>query len=83
MEVSKPIMIYCDNLSNIQLAKKPVLNARTKHIEVVSGEVDLLYVPTDRQITDIFTNSRSRQVAAIFEYAWLAATRHAKLEGEK
>ena len=43
-------MIYCDNLSSIQLAKNPVFHARTKHIEVhyhfvhecvLSGEVEL------------------------------------------
>ena len=42
--------VYCDNLSNIQLAKNPVFHARTKHIEVhyhfvrarvLSGEVEL------------------------------------------
>ena len=56
-EVSDPTTIYCDNLSSIQLAQ-------TKHIEVhyhfvsecvLSGEVELQYVPTDRQIADIFT----------------------------
>ena len=48
-EVPDPTTIYCDNLSNIQLAKNPVFHARTKHIEVhyhfvrkcVSGEVEL------------------------------------------
>ena len=63
-EVSDPTTIYCDNLSSIQLAKNPVFHARTKHIEVhyhfvrervLSGEVELQYVPTDRQPTDIFT----------------------------
>jgi hypothetical protein len=57
-------MIYCDNLSSIKLAKKPVFHARTKHIEVhyhfvranvLSGEVELQHVPTDRQVADIFT----------------------------
>jgi hypothetical protein len=57
-------MIYCDNLSSIQLAKNPVFHARTKHIEVhyhfvrervLSGEVELQYVPTDLQTADIFT----------------------------
>ena len=33
-EVSNPTMIYCDNLSSIQLAKNPVFHERTKHIEV-------------------------------------------------
>ena len=56
MEVSYPTTIYCDNLSNIQLAKNPIFHALTKHIErVLSGEVELMYVPTDRQNADIFT----------------------------
>ena len=63
-EVSDPTTIYCDNLSSIQLAKNPVFHTRTKHIEVhyhfvhervLSGEVELQYVPTDRQTADIFT----------------------------
>jgi hypothetical protein len=63
-EVSDPTTIYCDNLSSIQLAKNPVFHARTKHIEVhyhfvrervLSGEVVLQYIPTDRQTADIFT----------------------------
>jgi hypothetical protein len=63
-EVSDPTVIHCDNLSSIQLAKNPVFHARTKHIEVhyhfvwervLSGEVELQHVPTDRQIADIFT----------------------------
>ena len=56
--------IYYDNLNNIQLAKNPIFHAQTKHIEVhyhfvrecvLSGEVELTYVPTDRQNADIFT----------------------------
>jgi hypothetical protein len=63
-QVSDPTMIYCDNLSSIQLAKNPVFHTRTKHIEVhyhyvwervLSGEVQLQYVPTGRQIADVFT----------------------------
>jgi hypothetical protein len=65
-EVSDPTMIYYDNLCSIQLAKNPVFDTRTKHIEVhyhfvwecvLSGEVELQHVPTDRQVTDIFTPS--------------------------
>ena len=57
VEVSDPTMIYCDNLNSIQLAKNLVFHARTKHIEVhynfvrervLSGEVELVYVPMDR-----------------------------------
>jgi hypothetical protein len=63
-EVSDPTMIYCDKLSNIQLPKNHVFHARTKHIEVhyhfvhervLFGEVELQYVPTDRQTADVFT----------------------------
>ena len=63
-EVFDPTTIYCDNLSSIQLAQNPVFHARTKHIEVhyhfvhkcvLSGEVELQYIPTDRQTVDIFT----------------------------
>jgi hypothetical protein len=63
-EMSDPTVIYCDNLSSIQLAKNLVFHARTKHIEVhyhfvrervLSCEVELQYVPTDWQTADIFT----------------------------
>ena len=63
VEVSDPTTIYYDNLSTIQLARNPVLHARTKHIEVyyhfvcervLFGEVELIHVLTDRQ-TVIFT----------------------------
>ena len=59
-------MIYCDNLNNIQLAKNPVFHTRTKHIEVhyhfvcervMSGEVELRNIRTDRQMTAIFTKA--------------------------
>ena len=64
MEVSDPTTIYCDYLSSIQLAENPVFHTRTKHIEVhyhfvrervLSSEVELQHVPTDRQNVDIFT----------------------------
>ncbi|MCO5569190.1 hypothetical protein L7F22_022900 [Adiantum nelumboides] len=34
LQVDKEVVIYCDNLSSIQLAKNPVFHAWTKHIEV-------------------------------------------------
>ena len=34
MHVDRGVVIYCDNLSSIQLARNPVFHARTKHIEV-------------------------------------------------
>ena len=64
MEVSDPTTIYFDNLNSIQLAKNLVFHAWTKNIEVhyhvvrqrvLSDEVELQFVSTDRQNADIFT----------------------------
>ncbi|MCO5552643.1 hypothetical protein L7F22_006159 [Adiantum nelumboides] len=64
IQVQRPIVIHCDNLSSMQLARKPVFHARTKHIEVhyhfirervLDGSIDLTFVRTDEQIADIFT----------------------------
>ncbi len=62
--MDRQVVIYCDNLSNTQLARNPVFHARTKHIEVhyhfirekvLAGEIDLIYVNTEDQVADIFT----------------------------
>ncbi len=55
LHVDRQVVIYCDNLSSIQLARNPMFHARTKHIEVhyhfirekvLAGEIDLTYVNT-------------------------------------
>ena len=66
LQVNRKVVIYCDNLNNIQLAHNPVFHARTKHIEVhyhfirervLSGDIDLMYVNTEEQVADIFTKA--------------------------
>jgi len=61
-----PVVIYYDNLSSIQLARNPVFQARTKHIEVhyhfirekiLAGEIDLVFVSSEDQTADIFTKA--------------------------
>ena len=61
--------IYEDNQSSIALAKNPVHHARTKHIDiqhhfirekVESGEVDLVYMPTEDMIADALTKPLPR-----------------------
>ena len=56
IQVQVPVVIFCDNLSSIQLARNPVVHARTTHIEVhyhfirervSDGDIDLTYVRTD------------------------------------
>ena len=58
------IPILCDNTSAIAIANNPVQHTITKHIDiryhflrehVMSGTVELYFVPTDQQIADIFT----------------------------
>jgi hypothetical protein len=54
----------CDSMSAISVAKNPVLHSRTKHIEVKyhflrdhveKGNIDLIHVPTEKQLADILT----------------------------
>ena len=33
-EVTKPMILYCDNTSTINISKNPVMHARTKHITI-------------------------------------------------
>jgi hypothetical protein len=55
MYVDRHVVIYCDNLNNIQLVRNPMFHARMKHIEVhyhfirekvLAGEIDFIYVST-------------------------------------
>ena len=63
LQLSK-IPIYCDNTSAIAIANNPVLHSKTMHIEiryhfirdhVMNGDVELHFVPTKYQLTDLFT----------------------------
>jgi hypothetical protein len=54
----------CDSTSAISLDKNPVLHLRTEHIDVhyhflrdnvEKGNIDLIHVPTEKQLTDILT----------------------------
>ena len=58
------IPIYCDNTSAIAISDNPVQHSRTKHIDighhfirehVEKGTVKLVYIPTEKQLADIFT----------------------------
>ena len=66
IQVQVPVVIYCDNLRSIQLARNPLFHVRMKHIEVhyhfirervLDGDIDLTYVRTDEQVADIFTKA--------------------------
>ncbi|GAV64438.1 hypothetical protein CFOL_v3_07956 [Cephalotus follicularis] len=60
----KNVPIKCDNTSSICLAKNPVHHSKTKHIDiryhflrehVENEDIELEYVSTEKQATDIFT----------------------------
>lgn len=62
--LSKPPIIWSDNISAIAISKNPVLHARTRHIEIdllfvrdkVAAHTLLVqYVPSLDQLADIFT----------------------------
>ena len=63
-EVTKPVILYYDNTSAINISKNPVMHAKTKHIAikyhyvrelVEDKQVKMEYIHTKEQILDIFT----------------------------
>ena len=59
-----PLTILCDNQGAIALAKDNKFHARTKHIDlryhfvreaVEDGKIKVAYIPTDENVSDIFT----------------------------
>jgi hypothetical protein len=58
------VPLMCDSTSAISVAKNLVLDSRTKHIEVryhflrdnvEKGNIGLIHVPTEKQLSDILT----------------------------
>ena len=64
-----PTPILCDNQSAIFLAKNPVQHQRSKHIdikyhfirsEILSGNIDVKYIASEDNVSDIFTKPTTR-----------------------
>jgi hypothetical protein len=67
--LSLPTILYCDNQGAIRLSKDATFHGRTKHIDVhfhfirqtiTSGNIELVYIPTEDMTADIFTKSLAR-----------------------
>ena len=67
--LSLPTTLYCDNQGAIRLSKDSTFHGCTKHIDVhfhficqtvISGDVELLYIPTERMVANIFTKFLAR-----------------------
>jgi hypothetical protein len=58
------VPLMCDNTSGISVAKNSVFHKKMRHVEsrhhflrdhVEKGDIDMRYIDTERQLTDIFT----------------------------
>ena len=65
-EIIKPVILYCDNTSSINISKNPVMHTKTKQIAikyhylrelVQDKEVKMEYVNTKEKIADMFTKT--------------------------
>ena len=63
-EITKSMILYCDNTSAINISKNPMMHAKTKHIAikyhfvrelVEDKQVKMEYIHSKEHIADIFT----------------------------
>lgn len=68
ISLASPPVIWCDNISAIQLASNPIFHARSKHIEVDyhfvrekvnNQDIVIRHLPTSLQLADIFTKGHT------------------------
>lgn len=62
----KPVNVFCDNRSTLDFSQNQVENSRIKHIDtrynyarykVISGMIQLDYIPSNENPADLFTKS--------------------------
>ena len=72
-EIIEPVILYCDNISAINISKNPVMHTKTQHITikyhylrelVQDKEVKMKYVNTKEKITNIFIKTLPKEAHA-------------------
>jgi hypothetical protein len=86
------VPLMCDNTSAISVAKNPVFHKKMRHVErrhhflrdhVEKGDIEMRYIDTERQLTDIFTKPLdSSQFANLGWGGFMFAIHMAWFEGE-
>ena len=73
---TEPIQIYGDDQGSLQLAKNPVVNDRSKHIDIKhhfirekcnDGTINLTHVSTNENVADVMTKAVSRGKLNFFD----------------
>jgi hypothetical protein len=58
------VPLMCDNTSPISVAKNPIFHKKMRHVErryhflrdhVEKGDIEMMYIDTEKQLADIFT----------------------------
>ena len=69
VQKDEPVTLFVDNQSIIAIAKDPIRNQRTKHIdikyhfirsEIKNGRIAMNYVPSQENMADIFTKPMTK-----------------------
>ena len=72
----KPVRIFVDNKSTIDLAKNPVLHSTSKHIKIFyhyvrtcvqSEDVEVIHIPSTEHRADILTKSLGKEKFCFFQ----------------